>query len=125
MEPFFDEYRSILPYLVNDEPVPDTERLQSQAERGAVDVFWGETPLSAYDIVDAGLAAPLASGLAFCAGATNSYQLNRRWTFVRLRAGSAQKGVQVGGVLLPNAGAGRIDVKPVVSELATERQPGR
>src|SRR2546428_7927600 len=32
--------------------------LKSQAERGAVDVFWGETPLSAYDIVDAGLAAP-------------------------------------------------------------------
>jgi putative flippase GtrA len=25
--------------------------------------------------------APLASGLAFCAGAANSYQLNRRWTF--------------------------------------------
>src|SRR5438093_1826561 len=32
--------------------------LKSQAERGAVDIFWGETPLSAYDIVDAGLAAP-------------------------------------------------------------------
>src|SRR3989454_11170297 len=32
--------------------------LKSQAERGAVDVFWGETPLSAYEIVDAGLAAP-------------------------------------------------------------------
>ena len=30
------------------------------------------------------LPAPLASGLAFCAGATNSYQLNRRWTFAGL-----------------------------------------
>ena len=28
--------------------------------------------------------APLASGLAFCVGATNSYQLNRRWTFAGL-----------------------------------------
>jgi succinate dehydrogenase / fumarate reductase iron-sulfur subunit len=37
MEPFFDQYRSILPYLVNDEPVPDTERLQSQAERARFD----------------------------------------------------------------------------------------
>ena len=25
--------------------------------------------------------APLASGLAFCVGAVNGYQLNRRWTF--------------------------------------------
>jgi putative flippase GtrA len=31
-----------------------------------------------------GLAAPLASGLAFCVGAVNSYQLNRRWTFAGL-----------------------------------------
>jgi succinate dehydrogenase / fumarate reductase, iron-sulfur subunit len=37
MEPFFDQYRSILPYLVNDEPVPDTERLQSQAEQARFD----------------------------------------------------------------------------------------
>jgi succinate dehydrogenase / fumarate reductase iron-sulfur subunit len=37
MEPFFHQYRSILPYLVNDEPVPDTERLQSQAERARFD----------------------------------------------------------------------------------------
>jgi succinate dehydrogenase / fumarate reductase iron-sulfur subunit len=37
MEPFFDQYRSILSYLVNDEPVPDTERLQSQAERARFD----------------------------------------------------------------------------------------
>lgn len=32
-------------------------------------------------LVHLGLPAPLASGLAFCAGAVNSYQLNRRWTF--------------------------------------------
>ena len=37
IEPFFDQYRSILPYLVNDEPVPDTERLQPQAERARFD----------------------------------------------------------------------------------------
>jgi len=37
MEPFFDQYRSILPYLVNDEPVADTERLQSRAERARFD----------------------------------------------------------------------------------------
>jgi putative flippase GtrA len=28
-----------------------------------------------------GCPAPLASALAFCAGAVNSFQLNRRWTF--------------------------------------------
>jgi putative flippase GtrA len=32
-------------------------------------------------LVRVGLPAPPASGLAFCAGAVNSYQLNRRWTF--------------------------------------------
>jgi putative flippase GtrA len=31
-----------------------------------------------------GSPAPLASGIAFCAGAANSYQLNRRWTFADL-----------------------------------------
>ena len=29
MEPFFDHFRSVMPYLVNDEPPPSTERLQS------------------------------------------------------------------------------------------------
>lgn len=33
MEPFFEQYRSILPFLINDEPVPEKERLQSQEER--------------------------------------------------------------------------------------------
>jgi succinate dehydrogenase / fumarate reductase, iron-sulfur subunit len=33
MEPFFDQYKAMLPYLINDEPAPDTERRQSPAER--------------------------------------------------------------------------------------------
>ena len=33
MEPFFEHYRSILPYLINDEPPPKRERLQSPEER--------------------------------------------------------------------------------------------
>lgn len=37
MEPFFDHYRSIMPYLVNDEPVPMQERQQSSEERERFD----------------------------------------------------------------------------------------
>ena len=39
MEPFFESYRSILPYMVNEEPVPTDgkERLQSPAERERFD----------------------------------------------------------------------------------------
>ncbi len=39
MEPFFDNYRKILPYLINNEPLPadGKERLQSQAERERYD----------------------------------------------------------------------------------------
>jgi succinate dehydrogenase / fumarate reductase iron-sulfur subunit len=37
MEPFFDNYRSILPYLINDEPPPKRERLQSPEERERFD----------------------------------------------------------------------------------------
>ena len=37
MKPFFDHYKSVMPFLVNDEPPPTTERLQSQAERAAYD----------------------------------------------------------------------------------------
>jgi succinate dehydrogenase / fumarate reductase, iron-sulfur subunit len=33
MEPFFEQYRSIIPYLINDDPVPEKERLQSQHDR--------------------------------------------------------------------------------------------
>ena len=32
MEPFFDHYKSVMPYLVNDEPPPARERLQSPEE---------------------------------------------------------------------------------------------
>ncbi len=39
MEPFFEHYRSILPYFVNDGPVPEDgrERLQSQEDRAVFD----------------------------------------------------------------------------------------
>ncbi len=37
MEPFFDHYRSIMPYLVNDEPAPMQERQQSPEERERFD----------------------------------------------------------------------------------------
>ena len=37
MTGFFEKYRSIKPYLVNDEPVPKTERLQSPQERDRYD----------------------------------------------------------------------------------------
>jgi len=37
MEPFFSHYRSVLPFLVNDEPPPERERLQSPEERARYD----------------------------------------------------------------------------------------
>lgn len=39
MEPFMEHYRSVLPYFINDEPVPadGRERLQSQADRDKFD----------------------------------------------------------------------------------------
>ena len=37
MEPFFDHFRSIKPYLINDEPRPIRERLQSPEERERFD----------------------------------------------------------------------------------------
>jgi succinate dehydrogenase / fumarate reductase iron-sulfur subunit len=39
MEPFMEHYRSVLPYFINDGPVPDDgrERLQSQADRAKFD----------------------------------------------------------------------------------------
>ncbi len=33
MEPFFEQYRSIMPYLINDEPEPEKERIQTPEER--------------------------------------------------------------------------------------------
>ena len=37
MEPFFDHYRSVMPYFVNDDPPPKKERLQSPEERESFD----------------------------------------------------------------------------------------
>ncbi len=37
MKPFFDHYKSVMPYLVNDEPAPTTERLQSPEQRARFD----------------------------------------------------------------------------------------
>jgi succinate dehydrogenase / fumarate reductase iron-sulfur subunit len=58
MEPFLEGYRSILPYLVNDEGTPDKERFQSPEDRARYDdttkcilcaacttacpIFWGD-----------------------------------------------------------------------------------
>jgi succinate dehydrogenase / fumarate reductase, iron-sulfur subunit len=57
-EPFFEGYRRMLPFLVNEDPPPDRERLQSQEERERFDdttkcilcaccttscpIFWGD-----------------------------------------------------------------------------------
>lgn len=37
MEPFFEKYRAVQPYLITDEPPPERERLQSPAERARYD----------------------------------------------------------------------------------------
>lgn len=37
MEPFFDNYRSVMPYFVNDDKPPKKERLQSPEERELID----------------------------------------------------------------------------------------
>ncbi len=37
MEPFFDSYKSVLPYFINDETPPSTERLQSPEDREIFD----------------------------------------------------------------------------------------
>jgi len=37
MEPFFRQYKSIKPWLINDEPEPEVERLQSPEERAELD----------------------------------------------------------------------------------------
>jgi len=37
MEPFFAAYRAVKPYLINDEPPPQRERLQSPEERERFD----------------------------------------------------------------------------------------
>jgi succinate dehydrogenase / fumarate reductase, iron-sulfur subunit len=37
MEEFFEQYKSVKPYLQNDEPVPEKERLQSPEDRAKLD----------------------------------------------------------------------------------------
>ncbi|MDX2035458.1 MAG: succinate dehydrogenase iron-sulfur subunit [Isosphaeraceae bacterium] len=37
MKPFFDHYKSVMPFLINDEPAPTTERLQSPEDRARFD----------------------------------------------------------------------------------------
>lgn len=37
MEPFFDAYRAVLPYFINDDPPPATERYQSVEDRERFD----------------------------------------------------------------------------------------
>ena len=37
MEPFYKQYRSIKPWLINDEPEPEVERLQSPEDRARLD----------------------------------------------------------------------------------------
>lgn len=37
MNPFFDHYKAVMPYLVNDDPAPTTERLQTRAQRARFD----------------------------------------------------------------------------------------
>jgi succinate dehydrogenase / fumarate reductase iron-sulfur subunit len=37
LEPFFEKYRSIAPYLINDTPPPESERLQSPEDRARYD----------------------------------------------------------------------------------------
>jgi succinate dehydrogenase / fumarate reductase iron-sulfur subunit len=37
MEPFFEHYRTVLPYFVNNDPEPEKERLQSPEQRERYD----------------------------------------------------------------------------------------
>ena len=37
MEPFFDSYKAVLPFFMNDDPNPTTERFQSQEDRAIFD----------------------------------------------------------------------------------------
>ncbi len=37
MEPFFESYRSVMPYLINDDPTPKQERLQTPEQRERFD----------------------------------------------------------------------------------------
>ena len=37
MEPFFDNFRKVLPYFINDDPAPEKERFQSHEDRERFD----------------------------------------------------------------------------------------
>jgi succinate dehydrogenase / fumarate reductase iron-sulfur subunit len=37
MKPFFEQYRAVMPWLINDQPEPERERLQSPAQRARFD----------------------------------------------------------------------------------------
>ena len=37
MKPFFDHYKSVMPFLINDDPAPTTERIQTPAQRARFD----------------------------------------------------------------------------------------
>ncbi len=37
LDPFFEKYRSIKPFLINDEPVPETERLQDPTDQKTIE----------------------------------------------------------------------------------------
>ena len=37
LDPFFEKYRSVRPYLINDEPAPETERLQDPADQATIE----------------------------------------------------------------------------------------
>ena len=66
MKPFFDHYKSVMPYLVNDDPPPTTERLQSPEQRR------GSTTRPSAS------SAPVARPLARRSGGTRSTSAPRR-----------------------------------------------
>ena len=37
MDMFYDQYKKVVPYVINDTPAPPTERLQSQEDRKKLD----------------------------------------------------------------------------------------
>ena len=41
MTQFFEHYNAVKPYLINDEPAPDAERLQSPEERARLERYLG------------------------------------------------------------------------------------
>ena len=69
MAQFFKQYHSIKPYLVNDTPPPEKERLQSPEERERLDGLYGVHPVRVlFDVVPVVLVEPAtsSSGLRVC-----------------------------------------------------------